>query len=256
MSNWLTDFTDYSDDEQAIFDPERGEIVIPKGTRRYLDDPDPNQPEVIAARRRAAWKRFLKRRGHRYASCTMDNYETPAPAQKAVLGDVRAYGEDILGRLKVGQNLILFGPSGTGKDHLAAAIARVAILEHGLMVAWASGALFFTGLRAAMDNRNLCEERIVEYLTRPDLLLLSDPVPPAGVLTDYQRSMLYRVVDERYNSMRPIVLTINVLSSGEADERLGAPIVDRLKDGALTLFCSWLSHRKAATPSRNGGPSE
>ncbi len=47
---------------------------------------------------------------------------------------------------------------------------------------------------------------------------------------------------------------MNVSSGEEAEKRIGAQIVDRLRDGALSIVCNWPSHRKSAAadwqPSR------
>ena len=79
------------------------------------------------------------------------------------------------------------------------------------------------------------------------MLVLSDPVPPKGELSDYSESILYRIVDARYITMKPTWTTMNVASGEEADRRLGAPIVDRLRHGALCLSCDWPSFRTAGT---------
>jgi hypothetical protein len=52
-------------------------------------------------------------------------------------------------------------------------------------------------------------------------------------------------VDYRYSHRKPIWLTLNVADGAEAELRMGAQTVDRLRDGALVLFCNWPSYRKA-----------
>ena len=59
-------------------------------------------------------------------------------------------------------------------------------------------------------------------------------VPPHGELTNYQEQMFYIFTDRRYNAMKPTWVSMNVASGEEAEDRIGAAIVDRWKDGALT----------------------
>ena len=40
--------------------------------------------------------------------------------------------------------------------------------------------------------------------------------------------------------------TVNVASGAELDERLSPQGADRLRDGALAIYCDWSSWRKAA----------
>jgi DNA replication protein DnaC len=82
-------------------------------------------------------------------------------------------------------------------------------------------------------------------MTRPNVLAISDPTPPLGELSDYQRSMLFRVVDRRYRDLRPTWVTINAADSAEAERKIAPNIIDRLAHGALVLRCNWPSYRRA-----------
>ena len=81
-------------------------------------------------------------------------------------------------------------------------------------------------------------------LANTTLFILSDPLPPGGRLSDYQATMLYVILDRRYRECKPIWASVNTVGRDEADARIGAPLVDRLRDGALVLACNWPSHRK------------
>lgn len=177
--------------------------------------------------------------GARYRDCTLDSFRCSQPAQGAVVGAVRDY-IDGDGR----DGLVLYGPVGTGKDHLAFAVCRAAI-EAGKTVRWINGQSWFGIIRDAMDT-DRSEASLIASLTSCDVLCLSDPLPPFGVLTQFQATMLYRLVDARYSRQRPTICTVNVSSDSEADERMGAATWDRLCHGAYKLCCDWPSHRKPA----------
>ena len=215
--------------------------------------PDGADGENKSAQHAERWRRFIGGHGTRYGACSFDSYHQSHPAQKAVLDDLRRYAGNLAEHVAKGQGIVLFGPSGTGKDHLCIALARVAVGQDR-SVAWTCGPNLFGAFRSAMST-DTPEDNLIEPLTSPDILILSDPVPPGGTLTEFQAATLYRIVDARYNAMKPTWTTINVGSSSEASERIGAAIIDRLKDGALALHCSWPSFRKSVTPSRNGEPS-
>ena len=91
---------------------------------------------------------------------------------------------------------------------------------------------------------------MIAELVSPHVLVLDDPLPPNGRLSDYQSAMLYRVVDGRYRNLKPTFVSMNVSGPAEADARLSAPVVDRLRHDALCLVCDWPSYRQAWTGSQ------
>ena len=177
--------------------------------------------------------------GDRYRDCTLDSFEAVAPQQIKVVAALREYVAS-----DCPQNLILYGPVGTGKDHLAFAVCRGAI-RAGKIVGWVNGQKWFGLLRDAMDG-DTREATIIDDLRRPDILCVSDPLPPVGPLTQYQATMLYRLIDARYARGVPTICTVNVASDTEADERMGAASWDRLCDRSWKLRCAWPTFRRPA----------
>jgi len=139
-----------------------------------------------------------------------------------------------------GVNVLLVGPSGTGKDHLLACLVHAA-LAADVTVEWETGATMWLGLRQAIQTGR--EREWIASLVRPWVLVLSDPIAPHSEVSQYDRSVLYAIIDQRYSKMRPVWLSINASSRAEAEQRLGVAIVDRLRHGALSLACDWPSYR-------------
>jgi DNA replication protein DnaC len=175
--------------------------------------------------------------GERYRGCRLDNFNTTHPQQQKVVAALREYLEG-----DATESVILFGPVGTGKDHLAFALCREAI-RSGKTVGWINGQKWFGSIRDAMDT-NKTEDSLIADLRRPDVLCVSDPLPPVGPLTQHQSTMFYRLIDARYSRGVPTICTVNVASDQEADERIGVATWDRLCHGAWKLSCAWPSYRK------------
>lgn len=207
--------------------------------------------------RRRNFAEFIGNR-KRYAAATLDSWVFPdgdskaAERQRVVVSAVREFIAAIDEQRQIGSGAIFYGPPGTGKDHLATAIIRAACLEHGHTAEFVNGSAWFVALRDSMDGTN-SESDLVRKLTRPDWLVLSDPLPPmldaknsTGALTPYQASMLYRVVDERNGRRLPTITTVNVNGGTEGVQRMGAPTWDRLKDGAWSFACAWPSFRASS----------
>ena len=194
------------------------------------------------ARRLAAFQEAI---GKRYADCTLDNFEATCPAQEQVLAKLRDYVSDIRANVDRCRGLVLFGPAGTGKDHLLVGAAKEAI-SAGVYVEWKNGRDLCGQFRDAIKGESIRSEGgLLRDLEAPDVLILSDPVPPTGRLTEYQGDVMFRLVDARYRELKPTWATLNVAGGSEADDRLGSQIVDRLKHDALALFCDWPSYRTA-----------
>jgi len=205
---------------------------------------------------------FMRSQGPRYASCRLGNFEVTTDQQRIVVDSLKQYLADFPRGVESGTGIVLYGPSGTGKDHLAIALGGEALYRHAKIhpldigkddprlepyeILRVRGSDLFQRVRGTMhEDSTITEAEIVEELTTPDILIVSDPLPQQGPLTPFQADVLFRVIDFRYSWRRPTWTTLNVCNGAEADERLGAAIADRLRDGALCLHCNWPSYRRS-----------
>lgn len=192
------------------------------------------------------WQDLIGKRGDRYAKCNLTEYEIYDEArQRSAVNRIRDYCENVLGTDTEGRGLVLYGPAGTGKDHLMVAALRYAVFRHGLDPKWVNGVELYGAMRDAIsDDRD--ESSILAPFIRADILAISDPLPPFGTLTEFQASTLFRIIDARYSRCLPTWATINVKDGKEGAERMGSQITDRLRHGAVAIDCNWPSYRARA----------
>lgn len=159
---------------------------------------------------------------------------------------VRELAGGISASIGDGQNVILFGPVGTGKDHLLAHLLYAAA-DAGHKCRWVNGLDLYGKWRDQIDGGEN-EARMVAGFVSPPVLAISDPIPPVGAPSAWNVGQLYRIIDARYRHLRPTWMTVNAASVDDANETLSAPLFDRLRHGAALIHCYWPSYRQRVQP--------
>lgn len=179
--------------------------------------------------------------GSRYAHAELSNYEIYDAKQRAVIEDVKTFAMEMEERTKGGGGLLLYGGVGTGKDHVIAALLKIAIARYGFSAKWTDGRKLFADARKAIGDE--AETEFLRKLTRPYILAISDPQPPQGDLTDFQSSLLRDVIDRRYRDCKPTWMTTNLDRKDDAIAMLSAPVIDRINHDVTKFFFDWQSYR-------------
>ena len=141
-----------------------------------------------------------------------------------------------------GKNAIFSGPSGTGKSHLAIAIAYRAI-QHGYEARFIGADALIGELSRAASKGRL--ETALEPYRQPHVLIIDE----LGYLSHAAdaANVLYRVVNDRYLARRPMLLTTNkpLAALGDVlhDGDLAEAILDRLLERGVNLALRGRSYR-------------
>lgn len=193
--------------------------------------------------RQAAIQRQLARdiRG-RLESASFQNYQQYDAAQGPLVKKLLALRGRLNEHVAAGQGLILAGPVGTGKDHLAVSLLRTAA-RLGWEVRWVPGQSLYAAVADACRT-DQTERQILGPLIRADVLCISDPALPFGGMTPSNLKTLYRVVSERNLRRRSTWATMNIVRDADAAELLGPQTWSRLLDGAEVMFCNWPDFRR------------
>ncbi|WP_058912844.1 ATP-binding protein [Entomohabitans teleogrylli] len=180
----------------------------------------------------------------RFSDCTLENYEPVNADAKRALRVCQAYASKWPQRLQNGGGLVMCGKPGTGKNHLALAIARQVITQYQ------SPVVFTTALKIAREfkstwskNSARTEDDVIRHFTRPDLLIIDEVGVQFG--TEAEKLIMFEVINTRYERMRPTILISNQ-SKEDLAAFIGERVIDRMNDGGgCTLAFTWGSYRSS-----------
>ena len=172
----------------------------------------------------------------RYAHCTLDSFRTSTTTLKNARVRVQEFVD--LYPNNHGRGLLLVGPCGSGKTHLAVA----AITE--LITANKPGRLLFSNfqdliqeIQASFDTEAAASKsEIMHPLLEADLLVLDELGSQKP--TTFVQDILYYVINTRYNEERTTIFTTNYLDHApdakqeRLEERIGVRLRSRLAEMA------------------------
>lgn len=143
---------------------------------------------------------------------------------------------------EAGHGVLILGPVGVGKTHLATALGHIAIRRR-LSVHASRADKLFTRLRAARLDNSL--EAEMRKLARVDLLILDDFA--LRNLDPTETNDFYELIVERHRNASTIVTSNREPSewmSMMSDALLAQSAIDRLTSGAHTLVIEGPSYRQ------------
>ena len=152
--------------------------------------------------------------------------------------------------LTAGESVILYGPVGVGKSHLAQALGHLAI-RHGADVRFTKTSRTLATLAGGHADRSW-DKRLAE-LTRPPVLILDDFA--IRELTATQADDLYELVTARAAAGRSLVLTSNRAPADWyplfPNPVVAESLLDRLINTSHQVFMNGPSYRPNKRPGTN-----
>ncbi|VFP81316.1 DNA replication protein DnaC [Buchnera aphidicola] len=176
-----------------------------------------------------------------YINCSFKNYHIQHEGHKKVLYAANKYAKNFQNSIA---NFIFSGRSGTGKNHLAAAIGNY-LISNGNSVLIISIADLMSNLKGTFNkssNKEMTEKKLLHNLCILDLLIIDE----IGMQTEsrYEKIIINQIIDRRSSSKKSTGMLSN-LNYKRMNDLLGERVMDRMRLGnSLWLTFEWNSYRK------------
>ncbi len=209
--------------------------------------------EQEAKRRRALQQRVEKLLGQsgikrRFRQRTFPNFRTDTPGRRKNYEIAKEYADNFAHHRAMGDGLYIEGTNGTGKTHLAAAIA-LQLIHEGVPVICKTSSDLLLDIKKSFDGSGASESEVLDVYKSVDLLIVDDLGKEQ--CSDWSMSTLYSILNDRYEDMKPTIVTTNynadalvaALTPKGFDNTKIVAIISRLREVSTVMTMAWADIR-------------
>lgn len=179
----------------------------------------------------------------RFQSSSFDTYVASNEGQQKALRICLDYANHFAEKRKNGYSLILSGNVGTGKTHLATAVAN-SVINQGFTAVYTTTITMIRKIRSTWAKGSTkTEDEILAMFAKPDLLVIDEIGAQSG--SEDEKLRLFDVINTRYEQMKPTLIITNLPIGERLREAIGDRALDRLRGaGSKAAVFDWESKRK------------
>lgn len=195
-------------------------------------------------------ERLLGRSGikKRFQQRTFRNFRCDTQGRKKNYSTAKEYADNFAYHRARGDGLYIEGTNGTGKTHLAAAIA-LQLIGEGIPVICKTSSDLFMDIKKSFHDNGAQEHEVLEVYKKVDLLIIDDLGKEQ--CSDWSMSTLYSILNDRYEDMKPTIVTTNynvdtlanALTPKGFDNTKIVAIISRLREVSTVMTMAWADIR-------------
>lgn len=176
----------------------------------------------------------------KFKNSTFENWNGDNKSQK-IINICKKYCENFDYNKENNVGMLLHGNAGVGKTYSVSCIANF-LMEHRKSVICTSINGLLRQFKSTYNSSSKESEKdVLEYIKTIDLLIIDDL--GTEQLTEWSNSILYEIIDTRYRSDKPLIITTN-LQRQEFQNRYHQRINDRIFEMCVLVNCSGNSIRE------------
>ena len=180
----------------------------------------------------------------RFQQRTFPNFRCDTQGRKKNYAIAKEYADNFAYHRAIGDGLYIEGTNGTGKTHLAAAIA-LQLIGEGIPVICKTSSDLLLDIKKSFDDSSMHEAQVLDVYKKVDLLIIDDLGKEQ--CSDWSMSTLYSILNDRYEDMKPTIVTTNynadqlaaALTPKGFDNTKIIAIISRLRETSTVMTMAW-----------------
>jgi len=181
--------------------------------------------------------------GARFQDRTFATYHADTPQKQAAVNVAHEFVE-VFETDRRAQGLFFYGSVGTGKTHLAAAIANEVMTRLMAPVLFGTSTALLSRIKSGWADKS--DEEALNMLCTVPLLIIDDLGKEYAKRNadgwSWVHEQLYHVINRRYEDYLPVIVTTN-FDLPELEKKIDASVVSRIIESCRGVECDWEDHR-------------
>jgi DNA replication protein DnaC len=180
----------------------------------------------------------------RYAHCSLESYDTQFPSADRSLASALVKARNFVKAYPLetdGKGLLLVGPIGVGKTHLAVGILQELIVERGAKGLFVDYRDLLKQVQNSYGRNDLSERDILAPVFDSEVLVIDEL--GAAKPTDWVWDTVAHILNTRYNDRRTTIITTNYHNSKETATTQWDHLPKKERDAKMAMTGDTLGDR-------------
>ncbi len=170
----------------------------------------------------------------KYASVAVDDYKVRTAPEKLVFEQVKKYKDTLVENWLTGKNLLLIGNFGTAKSFLKSGLCNFCTQEKKLSARYINITSLMDEIKSTFsDGTPKSADDVIKTHVDVDFLFIDDIDKEKP--TEFLKNMVYKIVNQRYEQMKPIIASANS-DLEQLEKILGEATTSRLVEKSEIVY--------------------